>query len=87
VLPLRLLKRAENEELPLLGIRAIAELRSILDELERKHISSARAKGASWADIAASVGVTRQALQQRMRSAGHKADPVQLEGGDAARQT
>jgi hypothetical protein len=83
VIPIGLLKRAENEELPLLGIRAIRELRSILDRLEREHIMSARDKGASWADIAASVGITRQALQQRMGSAAHKADRSTRKAGAA----
>ena len=75
MIPPRLVKRAENEELPLLGLRAIGELRSLLDELESAHILSARDKGASWADIAASVGITRQALQQRMRAIQLEADP------------
>jgi hypothetical protein len=83
VIPHRIVKRAENEELPLLGLRAISELRSMLDELETQHVSSARAKGASWEDIAAAIGITRQALQQRMRgSASPGTQRASLTGQD-----
>ena len=68
MIPLRLVKRAENPELPLLALKAISELRARFERLERDHIASARGKGASWEDIAADVGVTRQALQQRIKT-------------------
>ncbi len=62
------LKRAENSDLPLLALSAVAALRGSLDELELTHIDSARDKGASWEDIASAMGITRQALQQRLKT-------------------
>lgn len=62
------IKRAENIDLPLLALSEISVLRASLDELELSHIESAREKGASWEDIASSMGITRQALQQRLKS-------------------
>ena len=68
-----LVKRAENIELPLQGLRAINELRAELDELQQAHIAMAREKGASWAEIAEALGISRQALQQKMRAASSRA--------------
>ena len=65
---MKTLRKAENIDLPLLGLTAIHDLRSSLDALELEHIDSAREKGASWEDIAEAMGVTRQALQQRLRN-------------------
>lgn len=62
-----LLRRAENLELPLLGLSAILDLRERLDALELAAIQSAREKGATWDEIAETLGVTRQALHQRLR--------------------
>ncbi len=62
-----LLRRAENLELPLLGLSAIVDLRERLDGLEVAAIRSARQKGATWDEIAETLGVTRQALHQRLR--------------------
>ena len=63
----RVIKRAENTELPLAALEAIVEVKEHLDHLEIEHIKSAREKGASWEDIARAMGITRQALQQRVR--------------------
>ena len=62
------IKKAENVDLPLLALRAISELREAMDDLEMAHIESAREKGDSWEDIAEALGITRQALQQRMKA-------------------
>lgn len=67
-----LIKRAENRELPLQGLRAVSELRAELDALLKAHVMTAREKGASWAEIAEALGVSRQALQQKMRAANTK---------------
>ena len=63
-----LLKKAQKTELPLLALAAIRELKGELTELELAHIADARDRGASWEDIAEVVGVTRQALQQRVKA-------------------
>ena len=66
-LALKTLRKAENTGLPLLALAAIRELKCSLESLELAQIDSARDKGASWEDIAEAMGVTRQALQQRLR--------------------
>lgn len=70
-----LLRRAENLELPLLGLSAILDLRERLDDLELAAIRSAREKGATWDEIADTLGVTRQALHQRLRKRWGTASP------------
>ena len=49
-------------------IEAITDLASLADQVDtaiREAITGLRATGYSWADIAARLGVTRQAAQQR----------------------
>jgi hypothetical protein len=66
LLPARLIKRARAYDMPLGALTAITELRAHLATLEKNAIDDARAKGATWDDIASALGVTRQALQQRL---------------------
>jgi len=63
---MRLVKRARATDLPFGSLAAIGELRDQLDQLELEAIDAARAKGATWEDIARQLGITRQALQQRL---------------------
>ena len=67
-LPRALLRRVANRDLPLDALAALRELRAELAELEREHVDAARARGASWDDVARALGITRQAVQQRMRA-------------------
>jgi hypothetical protein len=63
-----LVRRTEQYyDLPLAALGAIVEIRRCLDEIEDKSIEAAREKGATWAEIAESAGVTRQAIYQRYR--------------------
>ena len=55
-----------NLEIPFGALTAIAEMRTLLKEWEWAAIESARTKGAAWRDIAEALGITRQALQQRL---------------------
>lgn len=55
------LATAAGDRDPRTGLRAIAALRKLVDQLERAQVRSARAKGWSWAEIAKELGVTRQA--------------------------
>lgn len=56
------------------GLRAVAALRRLLETLELRQVERALASGASWSDIAAELGVTRQAVHRkyarRLREAG-----------------
>lgn len=66
-LPRDLIRRAENENFPLVGLGALRELRRHLGELESAAIMRARAMGASSTDIGEALGVTRQAAYYRIR--------------------
>jgi hypothetical protein len=61
-------RQAQNKELPFLALPAIAELRGYLRGLEMDIVAYARKKGATWEEIASAMGITRQALYQRMRT-------------------
>jgi DNA invertase Pin-like site-specific DNA recombinase len=50
---------------PLIGLGDIRTVRAYLDEREVQFVKTARQQGKSWAEIAASVGVTRQAAWER----------------------
>jgi predicted transcriptional regulator len=47
------------------GLRAVAALRRLLETLELLQVKRALAGGASWSDIAAELGVTRQAVHRK----------------------
>ena len=64
------IRRAENTELSLVSLEAIAEIRQRLDELEVEAVRSAREKGATVEDIAKAIGLTPQAIYHRMRHGG-----------------
>jgi transposase-like protein len=54
-------------ELPLTALEAIVVIRRYLDELERLAVDGALERGATWQMIADTLGVTKQAANQRLR--------------------
>jgi hypothetical protein len=50
---------------PDVGLRAVAALRRLLEDLEAAHVHHARAQGWSWEAIAGALGVTRQAVHKK----------------------
>jgi hypothetical protein len=50
---------------PAVGLRAIASLRALLHSLERLHVENARKSGWSWQQIAAELGVSKQAVHEK----------------------
>jgi ribosome-binding protein aMBF1 (putative translation factor) len=50
---------------PAVGLRAVAALRRLVEELESLQIRNARDQGWSWADIAQHVGVSKQAVHKK----------------------
>jgi Bacterial regulatory proteins, tetR family len=70
------LRRAENTELSLGSLEAIAMIRARLDELEPVAMLSARDKGATLEDIADALGLTPQAIYYRFRN---RRDTVQAD--------
>lgn len=60
-------KTEMHEEFPLAALEAVACVRRYLDEVERRAVTAARARGGTWEDIAEALGVSRQAVYQRFR--------------------
>jgi hypothetical protein len=50
---------------PEVGLRAVAALRGLLEQIERLHVDNARDLGWSWADVARSLGVSRQSVHEK----------------------
>lgn len=50
---------------PAVGLRAIAALRRLVERLEELRVRNAREQGWSWADIAAVIGVSKQAVHKK----------------------
>ncbi len=50
---------------PVVGLRAVAALRRLLETLENLQVSSARDQGWSWQQIATALGVSRQAVHKK----------------------
>lgn len=55
------LAAAAGDRDPRTGLRAVAALRKLVDQLERAQVRSARTQGWSWAEVAQELGVSRQA--------------------------
>ena len=56
---------AASSRNPEVGLRAVAALRGLVEVLEALQVENARAKGWSWQQIAAKLGVTKQAVHQK----------------------
>jgi DNA-directed RNA polymerase specialized sigma24 family protein len=50
---------------PLVGLRAVRALRTLLEKLETIQVTHARSLGWSWQDIALALGVSKQAVHQK----------------------
>ena len=50
---------------PAVGLRAVASLRRLTEKLESLHVDRARDLGWSWSQIAAELGVSKQAVHQK----------------------
>lgn len=59
-----LVAQAEDDD-PLQALRATAQLHRQLSQREAVAVRRARARGASWAQIAAALGVSRQAVHRK----------------------
>lgn len=59
------LATAAGDRDPRVGLRAVAALRTLLERLESVQVRNARAKGWSWQEIAAELGVSRQAVHKK----------------------
>lgn len=50
---------------PRTGLRAVASLRTLTERLELAQVEAALRAGMGWPDIAAALGVTRQAVHKK----------------------
>jgi hypothetical protein len=57
---------------PAVGLRAVAALRSLLEDVEAAHVRHARNRGWSWEAIAGELGVTRQAVHRKHARRGER---------------
>lgn len=62
--PLDLVTTAGSDD-PAVGLRAVAALRRLAEQLESLHVDRARDLGWSWSQIAAELGVSKQAVHQK----------------------
>jgi hypothetical protein len=59
------LAAAADSQDPRTGLRAVAALRRLLEQLETLQVDNARARGWSWQAIADVLGVSRQAVHKK----------------------
>ena len=58
---------------PMSRLEAARRLREAAEELEAAQVEAARKAGATWIEIGACYGLTKQGAQQRFRAAGNQA--------------
>ncbi|MGH2788668.1 MAG: helix-turn-helix domain-containing protein [Actinomycetota bacterium] len=56
---------AADSKDPDVGLRAVAALRKLLEQLESVQVRNARNQGWSWQEIADALGVSRQAVHKK----------------------
>jgi hypothetical protein len=62
-----LCRRVQGGDDPVDALTAVTALRARLEELEREHVADMLASGATWTQVAAPLGITRQAAHHRHR--------------------
>lgn len=58
-------ERAADTSDPRAGLRAVASLRALADRLELAQVEAALRAGLGWTEVAAALGVTRQAVHKK----------------------
>ncbi|GIH94260.1 helix-turn-helix domain-containing protein [Planobispora siamensis] len=64
------LAQAVNADDPISSLAVIAELRREAERVEAVAVRRARVRGDSWAEIAAALGVSRQAVHRKYGGRG-----------------
>lgn len=59
------LATAASSRDPSVGLRAVASLRVLVEDLQELQIDSARSQGWSWQQIASVLGVSKQAVHKK----------------------
>lgn len=70
VTALAALVRAAGDDDPRRALRAAAELRRGTERLEAELVRRARNQGLSWAEVAAQLGVSKQAVHRKYGGGG-----------------
>ena len=63
--PAKDLLGAGTSQDPQMGLRAVAALRRLVEQLEALQVQAARDQAWSWAEIAAALGVSKQAVHKK----------------------
>ena len=63
--PTEELVAAGTSQDPAMGLRAVGGLRRLVEQLEALHVQAARDQGWSWAEVAAALGVSKQAVHKK----------------------
>ena len=58
------LASAAGSKDPAIGLRAVAALRRLLEQLEQLQVENARQQGWPWQEIATHLGVSKQAVHK-----------------------
>lgn len=61
---------------PVVGLRAVTALRRLADRLEDLQVAHARSLGWSWTAIAATLGVSKQAVHEKHAGRGERVSDV-----------
>ncbi len=69
---------------PMSRLQAARRLREVAEELEAAQVEAARKAGATWGEIGACYGLTKQGAQQRFRPARKQAKAAGTAGSDTA---
>jgi DNA-directed RNA polymerase specialized sigma24 family protein len=59
------LATAASSRDPAVGLRAVASLRLLVEDLQELQVENARSHGWSWQQIASALGVSKQAVHKR----------------------
>lgn len=59
---------------PSVGLQAVAQLRVLIDTIERLQVDRARDRGWTWPEIAAALGVTKQSVHEKHAKRRHRED-------------
>ena len=66
---------------PIIRLEAARRLREAAEELEAAQVEAARKAGATWNEIGACYGLTKQGAQQRFRAARNETKAVTATAG------
>ncbi len=69
---------ATTDRDPVVGLAAVAALRDLLESLEDLQVDNAREQGWSWQQIAAALGVSKQAVHKK-HGGGRRLLPLRKE--------